>query len=283
VAIQWISISLNRIYYLNAGSEVRYFAPDGAADLATKIAATSDELAGFSVSPDDKRIAVSILTYTPDVNRNRTYVGMRLYVEDLNGGGNHVNIFSSASVAEYPIGWVGGRLIVALATPWGLTGKPNPYDASEYHVVNPANGDRLATLCGNTRGPVGWIQPFGTMCSEWNGGPSFVRWDGTKFSGPPQAPNAIAPWSLAISPDGARAAIRGDHMQVTSGGVIDQLPVAAMNVFGWLDSRHIVYQKASPSGQSVGQTLLIFDLQTFADVPVEQLTSYRGAFPVPVT
>jgi hypothetical protein len=284
VAMPWISSSLTRVYYLSAGSEVRYFGRDGISDMATKIAITPDELAGFSVSPDDKRIAVSIFTYSPEVNGSRTYVGMRMYVEDLNGGGNHVNIFSSASVAEFPIGWVGGRLIVAVATPWGLSSRPNPYDASEYHVISPGNGDRLATLCANSRGPVGWIQPFGTMCSQWNGGPSFMRWDGSAFSGPPEAPNAIEPWSIAMSPDGGHAAVRGNPMQVVGGGPTNQLPVSAMNVFGWLDGRHIVYQKTVDNGLVSGPQVLSFDLQTLTAVGIDlNVSTYRGAFPVAVS
>jgi hypothetical protein len=272
----WISSTLARVYYLNAGSEVRYLGPNGTTLPATMIAVKPDEMAGFSVSPDDKRIAVSIFRYTLETYP-RTYVGMRMYVEDLRGGANHVEIFSSATVAEYPIGWVGGRLIVAVGSPWGLTGRPNPYDASEYHIVDPANGDRLANLCSNTRGPVGWIQPFGTMCSEWNGGPSFVRWDGSSFSGPAEAPNAIQLWRLAMSPDGTRAAIAGDPMQVVGGDAIHKLPVDAWNVVGWLDGRHIVYQKP------LAGVISILDLETMTDSDVEYTANtYQGVFPVAV-
>jgi hypothetical protein len=279
VAIQWMSLSLTRVYYLSArGTEVQYFGPDSTTGLATKIGITPNDVAGFSVSPDDRRIAVSILSYTPEVNRSRTYVGMRMYVEDLNGGGNHVDIFSSASVAEYPIGWVGRRLIVAVATPWGLTSRPNPYDASEYHIVDPANGDRLASLCDKTGGPVGWIQTFGTMCSGLQGRPVFVRWDGSSFPGPAGAPNTAYQWSVAVSPDGTRAAIAGDPMQVVGAGTVHQLPVGAWNVFGWLDDRHIAYQKPA------GRTFSMFDVQSLTDVEFRQpFNTYRGAFPVPVT
>ena len=278
VAIPWISISAARVYYLDNLTDVKYLEPGGGHGLATQIVVTSDQLAGFSVSPDDKRIAVSLLSYTPEVNRSRSYVGMRMYVEDVDGGGNHVDIFSSTTVAEYPIGWVGGRIIVALATPFGLTGRPNPYDASEYHVVDATNGDRLATLCGNSAGPVGYIETFGTMCVGLNGAPVFVRWDGTRTSGPANVPNGIQPWRVAMSPDGTQAAVAGDVIELVGSGPPEFVSDGAWNIFGWIDAHHFAYQRPA------GSRLSVFDLQTKTSAIVDgQGNSYRGAFPVAVS
>jgi hypothetical protein len=44
----------------------------------------------FAVSPDDKRIAVSVLERTVEAFPSLTRV--RLYVEDLTGGGHHVDL-----------------------------------------------------------------------------------------------------------------------------------------------------------------------------------------------
>src|SRR4029077_7864820 len=69
------SSTRTRLYYLNAGSEVRYLAPDAKTGTVTRIALGASEQAGFAVSPDDKRIAVAVFTYTPLPDAN--YTGMR--------------------------------------------------------------------------------------------------------------------------------------------------------------------------------------------------------------
>ena len=62
--MSWTSASRTRLYYLNAGSEVRFLAPDGTSGSVTRIALGASEQAGFAVSPDDARIAVAIFSYT---------------------------------------------------------------------------------------------------------------------------------------------------------------------------------------------------------------------------
>src|SRR5713226_3673885 len=135
--MSWTSASRTRLYYLNAGSDVRYLAPDGTTGTATHIALGASEQAGFAVSPDDARIAVAVFSYTP--LPDGAYKGMRLYVEDLSGGANHVDIFSSTTVAEFPIGWTSGRWILAVSEPGCCTTNTvNPYNDTSYHVVDPA-------------------------------------------------------------------------------------------------------------------------------------------------
>jgi hypothetical protein len=163
--MSWTSASRARLYYLNAGSEVRFLAPDGTNGTATRIALGASEQAGFAVSPDDTRIAVAVFSYTP--LPAGSYNGMRLYVEDLSGGGHHVDIFSSPTVAEFPVGWTSGRLVLAVSEPRCCDGQPrNPYDATSYHVVDPASATRLASLCNNSGGPEGPIEPIGAMCNH---------------------------------------------------------------------------------------------------------------------
>jgi len=95
------SASRSRLYYLNGGSEVRFLGLDGGRGTATQITLGSFEQAGFAVSPDDTRIAVAIFTYVPPPaatpSFSPTYKGMRLYVEDLQGGGHHIDLLSSVS------------------------------------------------------------------------------------------------------------------------------------------------------------------------------------------
>ena len=121
--MSWTSVSLTTLYYLNGGSEVRFLKPDGTTGSATRIAVGAGEQAGFAVDPTDRRIAVAVFAYTPAPADSQgvaqpTYKGMRLYVEDLQGGGHRVDIFSSATVAEFPIGWATGNVILAVSTPF---------------------------------------------------------------------------------------------------------------------------------------------------------------------
>lgn len=270
-----VSISRTRLYYLTTDdSSVHYLQPDGGTGIATKIAFGADDAALFAVSPDDIRIAVSVLNYAPG---RTSYLGMRLYVEDLQGGGHHVDIFSSTTAVEFPIGWVNGRLIVAVSNWIGSHAGSfvNPYAATAYHIADATNGDRVASLCDNTIGPVGWIEPVGTMCSRPSGGPSFLRWDGSAFAAPAATPNSYQLWQVALSPDANHIALAGDRVRIM-GGVDDLLPVAAWNVFGWPDANHIVYQ------QPASLHLSVFDLQSRATVDVARGSTYLGTLPVAV-
>lgn len=251
--MSWTSASKTRLYYLNAGSEVRFLAPDGTKGTTTRIALGATEQAGFAVSPDDTRIAVAIFSYTltPGPPAAFTYNGMRLYVEDLNGGGHHVDIFSSPTVAEFPIGWTSGRLVLAVSEPGCCTKLPiNPYDATSYHVADPATALRLASLCGVGGAPEGPVEPVGVMCSKVE--PEYLHWDGSPFV-PPAAVSAPMPYLNALSPDGSRVAGHAGRAVISiygpQGGA-DRIDASGY-VLGWLDDHHIVIQQIDTPTLSV--------------------------------
>ena len=80
------------MYFPDGLTTLRFLAADGSTGIATSL----PNLAGrarsiFAVSPDDKRIAVSVFDWSTRPMK------MRIYVEDLAGGGHTVEIFSSAS------------------------------------------------------------------------------------------------------------------------------------------------------------------------------------------
>jgi hypothetical protein len=284
--MSWTSASRTRLYYLNAGSEVRYLAPDGTNGTVGRIALGVGEQAGFAVSPDDKRIAVSVFSYTwiPQV----AYKGMRLYVEDVDGGGNHVDIFSSTTVAEFPIGWTTGRLILALTEPRccrAITG--NPYDASAYHVVDPDTGSRLASLCDNSAGPEGPIEPIGTICYHPNAAPTYQRWDGSPFDAPAAVPNPSA-FLNALSPDGTRVAVGQVGGQIWiwgPRGSADWLNEAGY-VFGWLDQEYIVISSNATALSTIDvvASATAGRLWTVrATAEISPFGVYLGTFPAAVT
>lgn len=145
-----VSSSDTRLYFLNGDSEVRFLQPDGTMGIATHLPGSGQVRAAFAVSPDDRRIAVSLLDYSTRP------IHLRMYVEDLAGGANHVDIFTATNgIAEWPIGWRDGDLVVAVGpiavqniwpNPYnaGNSGGPGPNDA--YHLVDPATGNRLAAV-----------------------------------------------------------------------------------------------------------------------------------------
>jgi hypothetical protein len=159
-----ISASSSRVYYLDGDSDVRYLKPDGSSGHATQVSGTKTVHAGFAVTPDDRRIVVSLVDYAASPP------ALRLYVEDL-GGANHVEIFASRSAFVWPVGWHGGKLVLA-----GVGGPPfspqgiawNPYSAPEYHVVDPSDATRLATIgSGDFQTgcqPSGLLTASGTAC-----------------------------------------------------------------------------------------------------------------------
>jgi hypothetical protein len=151
-----ISASSSRVYYLDGDRDVRYLRPDGSGGLAARIPGTSTAHAAFAVTPDDHRIAVSVVDYASSPPT------LRLYVEDL-AGGNHAEIFSSASAYVWPVGWHQGKLVLAAtsAAPFSQQGiSGNPYSAPAYHVVDPADATRLATIGADF---IAGCQPFGLL------------------------------------------------------------------------------------------------------------------------
>ena len=151
-----VSASSTRVYYLDGDRDVHYLRPDGSGGLIGHVPGTTTAHAAFAVTPDDRRIAVSVLDYASSPPT------LHLYVEDL-GGGNHAEIFSSRSSFVWPVGWRGGKLVLAATnalpfTQQGISG--NPYDAPEYHVVDPVDATRLATI---GRDFDAGCQPFGPL------------------------------------------------------------------------------------------------------------------------
>src|SRR5579859_787667 len=135
LAMPWVSATKTRVYYLIDGAELDFVASDGTSGAVRRLAVKANQQAGIAVTPDGSRIAVAILTYTlpppvsgPGVSSPPKYDGMDLYVEDVSDGSHHVEIFASSTAAEFPVGWIGGKLVVALSE-WYCCQSilPNPY------------------------------------------------------------------------------------------------------------------------------------------------------------
>src|SRR5216684_1522990 len=259
-----ISASNSRLYYLDGDSSVMFLRPDGTSGAATTISVDSNSAAVFAVSPDDSRIAVAVITYPYPVKT-------RLYVEDLSGGGHHVDLFSSGTVFEWPVGWHEGHLVVAV----GLNVAPqNAWDGfiygnRGYHVADASTGTRLTTICdgyGASNPPV----PAGTVCTSTSG--SVVSdWSGATRP----APADDGCGGGALSPDGSMIADCQGSPRVVTLVVRDGTRIATQysgTPMGWIDSTHVVL-KADNSDLS------IVDARAFTSTPSQAQGFFGGTIP----
>ena len=263
-----LSASDSRLYYLDGDSKVMFMRPDGTTGAATNIPVDSNSAAVFAVSPDDTRIAVAIITYPYPVKT-------RIYVENLAGGGNHIELFSSGTVMEWPVGWHQEHLVIAV----GINAQPqNAYEGfaygyNGYHVADATTGTRISTVCNGYTAfnpPV----PAGTVCGS-NTSTSYEvsDWSGTARPIPADAGCAGG----AISPDGVLIAncqgsprtvalvARDGSITPTSYGGIPQ---------GWIDPHHVVIRS-----ETVVSSLGILDTRSLVLTQAHAQGFFAGAVP----
>jgi len=144
-----VSATSDRVYFKDGGTQIRRLVPpSGVADVTT-VPGGPSTVSFFSVSPDDQRIAVVVedfpVQYTPAPT-----VSIRLYVEDLQGGGHHSDIYSTTTpystsgITLWPMGWHQGALVLAVMPVCSLD--PEHAIPLEYHVSSASTGDRIATI-----------------------------------------------------------------------------------------------------------------------------------------
>jgi hypothetical protein len=259
-----VSASSTRLYYLDGDSSVMFLKPDGTTGAVTSIAVDSKSAAVFAVSPDDSRIAVAVITFPYPAKT-------RIYVEDLAGGGNHVDVFSSSSVLEWPVGWHQGHLVIAV----GLNVAPqNAFDGfiyafNGYHVADASTGTRLATICD---GIIAYDPPVpaGTVCGSF---PNYLVSDWSGVTRPAPADDGCV--GGALSPDGSMIAdCQGNPRVVTfvvAGGTRIATQYSGMPL-GWIDSTHLVL-KADNSDLS------IIDARAFTKTPIQAQGFFGGTIP----
>lgn len=250
------SASNSRVYFLDGDAVIRFLTPGGNIGIASQVPGSGHAEAAFSVSPDDGRIAVSLLDYSTAPTT------LRIYVENLKDGGNHIELFSSTSVEEWPVGWHNGDLVLAVGAARTKTSQyccSNPYNASSYHVVNPVTGDRRSSI-GNGCTVTGPLSPAGTAC--YYGGPPHLQqcgseprtdsptgywqclnsmdWDGhiMTFLKDPRRSDA------SLSPNGKMLAASNvplGPLLVGLDGMQSTAPGHSGPWSGWVDDMHLIY------------------------------------------
>ena len=265
-----LSTSKSRVYFPDGLTAVRFLGRDGSTGTAVSLPNVAHRArAIFAVSPDDQRIAVSVFDWSTRPMK------MRIYVEDVTGGGHHVEIFSSTSLYEWPVGWHDGKLVLGGGP--ALGGAPNPYAASWYHLVDATTGSRIAVLGGDDCPAVGPLSVAGTACIaagchcieavDWSGSrrPTYVYNDPSESN-----------WA-ALSPDG-HAVIFGEIYGARTGaGVWRDGTITWMKGYDqtvpraqWLDDLHTLVSTCSAGGdQCIG-------IQTLANQAVVQVQVAGG-------
>jgi hypothetical protein len=259
-----VSTTDSRAYYMDAQGGVHYLSPTGATGLATRVPAPSSRTRSmFAVSPNDQRIAVAVATF------NSIGAATSLYIEDLNGAGNHVVIFNeNDAYTLWPMGWHGTNELVlakvAACTQGGGFGCCGPL---ELHVVNPANAARLLTLGGSGCLISGPPTPGGASCETNTGIARVYSWSGALMR--TYAIPGVGMGPIYLSPNGQHLALSTNPGQAT----VEGAPTLNMDVCGWIDNTHIIAAGDTQSQSRIG------DITTRAIVPVAALGDCAGRLP----
>jgi hypothetical protein len=260
-----VSTSNTRVYFMDAKGVVRYLAPNKDTGQATTVpAATASRRSMFAVSPDDTRIAVVVDDFTS------TGASTHLYVEDLNGGGNHVDIYSeSGSFTIWPVGWHGtNNLVVAKVPACTQGGGPFCCGPLELHVVDPATGTRRFTLGGSSCVIAGSPSPAGVACEDNS---TFKQATVLNWTAGTVRTLAInGPSFVYVSPGGSMVAfVDNTGTSFTIGGGA----INGMFACSWIDDQHVI------SGGDPQHQPRIADVGTGTIMPVQAQGDCAGRLP----
>jgi hypothetical protein len=223
-----VSTSNARVYYMDATGVVRYLAPNGDAGRATTVPIGPGRRAMFAVSPDDQRIAVIVDDF------DATGATTSLYVEDLNGGSHHKQLYTqTGAYTLWPTGWHGlDNLVLAKVPSCTQGGGPGCCGPQEFHVVDPATAVRRSTVGDPACKLAGAPSPAGVVC-ETDAQANVLNWAGATT----RAFSIQGPTPAHLSPNGSLVAIApsGDTViQETS------RTLAGMQACGWIDDNHVL-------------------------------------------
>ncbi len=261
-----LSESNSRAYFMDAQGVVHYLAPNGDTGRATSVPApTASQRSTFAVSPDDRRIAVVVANYTA------TQATTRLYVEDLNGGGNRINLFSETGARSlWAAGWHGtNNLIVAVVPSCTQGGGPFCCGMQELHVIDPATATRRFTLGTWARCPIaGPPSPAGVVCES---SPNFIS--GTYLNWIAGTVKTLAlngPSAAFVSPAGGMVAFAD---ATGTSFTIGAATIPNMAACTWIDETHVM------SGGDAQHQPRVADVINGGIVPVAAAGDCGGRLP----
>lgn len=159
-----VSASSDQVYYRDGDTKIRMVVPPASYVDVTTVPGDANTISFFSVSPDDQRIAVLVEDLSGAAS-----IKLRLYVEDLHGGGHHADIYTATvtkgkgETTLWPMGWHQGQLVLAVWAACSVQKVPNP---NEWHVVDASTATRLATIGSVSCVPNAWPSPAGAACFD---------------------------------------------------------------------------------------------------------------------
>ena len=272
------SISSTHVYFLDGETQVRALAVDGTVTSIKNIDAPPNSQVVFAVSPDDKRMAVAVITLATSLQPAGPFTE-HMYVEDLATTAHRLDLYSSTTLGKWPIGWHSGDLVVGVGpVSVDLLNFANPYGAGGYELIDAAKGQTISTLdCS-----AGLLVRAGTACVE--GGCISATtctvatayrqgWDGAKTQlglpdGPPVHIFTTSSYT-ELSPGGARLAAEvvtdpasgsTETVVVQDGAVIFKTLVGAPE--GWLDDDHLVLSSLTIVDLRTGEEVAMTNLDT---------------------
>jgi hypothetical protein len=192
-----VSATKDRVFFRDGDTKIRYLAAGGQTGDATTVPGGPTTVSLFSVSPDDQRIAVLV----EDLSDPAT-IKLRMYVEDLNGQGHHVDIYANstpngkAGTTMWPMGWHGSQLVMAVDAACILEGPPPP---SEWQVLDAGTGARVADIVANNCVLSAWPSSAGVACVSGSQA-TVYGWDGNVVKSIATQPSD---YESAVSPSGA--------------------------------------------------------------------------------
>jgi hypothetical protein len=194
-----VSTTNNTIYYRDGDTKIQSLSADGRTADVTTVPGGPSTVSFFSVSPDDQRIAVVVEDLSPAGS-----IGLRLYVEDLRGGGHHADIYTtsllkSGGTTLWPMGWHGNSLMLAVMT--ACSSDVAGLSPVSWHVVDASTAGRQASIDMSSCGTLSlWPSPAGVVCGQYNGA-GIYQWSGKELVGLNTFPCVGAHSSLSPSGD----------------------------------------------------------------------------------
>jgi len=224
-----VSTTSTRVYFLDAQGNVNFLTPNGETGHATRVPSSGNVRSMFTVSPDDRQIAVIQNTY------NSSGATTVLYVEDLNGGTHHVKLYTqTGGYTLWPTGWHGGNIVLAKVPACTQGGGPFCCGPMELHVVDAATAARRYTLGGSQCIIAGPPTTAGVVCentSNYSQG-TVLNWTGATV----RHFTIQGPVSAELSPDGTAVAL-SSNTGTTFEGIKRSLDLEAC---GWIDNQHVI-------------------------------------------
>ena len=235
-----VSASDNKVYYRDGDTQIRFIAPDGTSGTVTTVPGGAAKISVFSVSPDDRRIAVLVEDFAP-----ASTIQLNLYVEDLRGG-HRTDLYSgtiqksAADATMWPVGWHQGKMVIAMVPACSASAVFHP---SAWRVLDASTGAEVARIdtssCYSRLTP----SPAGVVCFDAvNLDSRRYDWSGTMTSHQGQPFQSINQ-SPQLSPAGQDYFIDRDGdwwAQQWNGGSGIKTPVQGRAACQWINDSAIL-------------------------------------------